>query len=325
MLESFKASKSGRLLDQARSRFREIGNTYSATIAGTTVVYTIEPSNIKTIFAGKFDDFDIGWWRRRAFAPAFEDVLITVDGPTWYHQRAMLRPAFNIQQFSDYAFYEPDIDSLIHRIPKDGSTIDMAPLFNTHALSMASRLLFDEPLASLNPDFSASSTRFIEAIHRVNKGIQLTGRWGKLALLQPRDRAFEAGCKTIHDLGDILVQKALSYRKSWKMQTVDRSGENQNRYIFLQELAKEIDNPVKLRNQLLAMLIVGSQTTATLLTSCLSLLSSRPDLWAKLRGEAITLGLPSSETVRAFTFLNHVVNEGLSHSLLLLEHWTEGN
>ncbi|KAL8896090.1 MAG: hypothetical protein Q9207_007884 [Kuettlingeria erythrocarpa] len=312
MLENVKSWKAGRLLERLQSRFHRASNTYSATVAGNNVIFTIEPENVKAIFSEQFDDFDVGWIRRRAFAPSIGDVLITSDGAKWHQQRAMLRPAFNKQQYSDFAFYEGDIDQLLQAIPGDGSTIDLAPLFYKHALTLASRLLFDEPMATLNPDFAASSDRFIEAFGRVNRGNERRILLGRLLPLMPRDRDYEAGCQVIHEYGDNIVQRALAYRKSWASSGVaEGCGKPRDRYVFLQELAKEIDDPLELRNHLIGMLLVGSETTASLLTSCLGLLSGRPQLWARLRQEAQDLGIPTSESVKSFASLSNVINEAL--------------
>ena len=314
MVRNYKSWKAGRLLDQMRSNFQLAGNTYSATIAGNTTVLTIDPENIKAIFADRFNDFDAGWLRRRAFAPSIGDVLITADGARWHQQRAMLRPAFHKQQFSDFAFHERDIDSLIRMIPMDGSTIDLAPLFHIHALIITSRLLFDEPMASLNEGFSSSSTRFIQAFDSVNKGNQRRFQLGRFLPLLARDRTYEAACNFLHEYSDVFVQKALAFRKSWAlngMTGVNGDEKTKDRYIFLQEIAKEIDDPTEMRNHLLGMLLVGSETTASLLTSCLSLLSTRPHLWASLHREAIELGVPNRENVHSFASLSHVINEGM--------------
>lgn len=310
MLDNFKSWKAGQLLDRTRSRFRQVGNTYSATVAGMPSIFTIEPENIKAIFSEKFDDFDSGWLRRRAFAPSIGDVLITADGARWHQQRAMLRPAFNKQQYSDFAFYEQDIADLIKRIPGDGTTIDLAPLFHTHALTVASRLLFDEPMASLNPDFATSSSRFLDAFLQVNQGNQKRIRMGAFLPLVPRDRTYEAGCKVVHEYGDIFVQKALTYRDSWTLNDTGSDKKVPDRYIFLQEIAKDIEDRSELRNHLLGMLLVGSETTASFLTGCISLISSRPGTWTKLREEAMGLGVPSSEGLKSFTSLSYILNEG---------------
>ncbi|KAL8751600.1 MAG: hypothetical protein Q9184_006022 [Pyrenodesmia sp. 2 TL-2023] len=311
MLENIRSLKAGRLLDLMRSRFQHMGNTYSATVAGNLMIFTVEPENIKAIFADRFHDFDAGWIRRRALAPAVGDVLITADGARWHQQRAMLRPAFNKQKFSEFAFYQRDIDELISKIPSDGSTIDLAPLFSNHALALASKLLFGESIADLNPEFAAPSNRFVEAFKQGNKGSDLRMRMGRLLPLLPRDRSYEANCRTLHEYSDLFVQKALAYRNSWKADKINGENGAHDRYIFLQELVKELDDPEQLRNQLLGMLLVGSETTASLLTGCLSLLSNRPNLWTNLREAAIELGQPSSEGMRSFTALVHFINEVL--------------
>ncbi|KAL9627082.1 MAG: hypothetical protein Q9204_006823, partial [Flavoplaca sp. TL-2023a] len=314
MLQSFKAAKAARLLDDLRSRFRLMGNTYSATIAGNNYIFTMEPQNIKTIFADRFDDFDAGWQRRRAFAPSIGDVLISADGARWHQQRAMLRPAFKKQLFSDYSFYERDIDRLIRQIPHDSTTIDLAPLFYTHALNLASKLLFDESLATLNPDFGTSSDRFVEAFKNVNNGNQRRLRMGRLLPLMPRDCLYEDSCRVVHEYGDIFVQRALEYRQWWDLNALKelKGGiKPQERYVFLQEIAKNIDDPRELRNHLLGMLLVGSETTASLLSGCFSILSNRPQLWAELHQKAIHIGVPNSDDIRNFDSLNHVINEVL--------------
>ena len=195
-------------------------------------------------------------------------------------------------------------------MPRDGSKIDMAPLFYTHALSLASRLLFDEPLASLNPEFASSSERFIEAFIGVNKGHEMRFRMGRLLPLQPYDRNYKASLKVVHEYGGIFVQKALRYRKAWQKDGIRGNEGSEGRYIFVREIAKENDDPIYLRNCLLGMLLVGSETTASLLTSCLSPLSSKQALWAKMRSEVLEIGDPSYKRVKALTTLNQVINEG---------------
>ena len=172
MIENLKAWKAKALLELQTSRFYTAGFTYSATVAGSYTTFTIEPENIKAVFADRFNDFDVGWLRLRAFAPTIGEVLITSDGARWHHQRALMRPAFNRRQILDPDFFKPDIDVLIGRIPKDGTTLDMAPLFHAHALSLASKLLFGEPMASLNPDFNQSAQEFMDAVRETNRGIE---------------------------------------------------------------------------------------------------------------------------------------------------------
>lgn len=307
MHENLKAWKAKSLLELLRQRFHTAGSTYSATVAGKRYIFTIEPENIKAVFADRFDDFDAGRPRLRAMASAIGEVLITSDGARWHHQRAMMRPAFNRRQNLGCDFFKPDIDTLISRIPKDGS-VDMAPLFQAHALTLASRLLFGEPIASLIPDFNHESQRFTDAARETNRGIELRFRVGHFLPLMPRDHEYEKAKKTLHEYTDVFVQKALKHRE----ESNDKSG---GRYVFLHELSKESDDPVYLRNHLLSMLLVGSETTASLLTGCLSLLSKNPDLWAGMRSEVLQMGdsHPDYDRVKMLKSLTYLINEGNLH------------
>ena len=80
MLENIKFWKAKKFVELTRARYYTAGFTYSATVAGNRTIFTIEPQNIKAIFADRFDDFDVGWFRLKAFAPTIGEVLITSDG-----------------------------------------------------------------------------------------------------------------------------------------------------------------------------------------------------------------------------------------------------
>ena len=311
MLENVDCWKRKRYLSLLKSRFDAFGRTFSARVAGNSFIYTCEPENFKAILADKFEDFDVGWHRLRAMRPVLGEVLITTDGARWHHQRGLLRPAFNRRQIADYRFFQPDIESLISKIPRDRSTINLGPLFNTHAINLATKLLFDEPMSTLNPEFNLKPERFVSAIRETNRGMELRLRAGRLLPLMPRDHSYEAAKAILHEYADAFVRKAMGYRKRWE-QDAENEGNGEDRYVFLRELAKESEDPLDLRNNMLGMLLVGSESTASYLTSSLWVLSSRQDLWAKMRSEV--LGIKEDELnyerMKTLTTLNYVMNEG---------------
>ena len=276
------------------------------------MIFTIEPQNFKAIFADKFEDFDVGWQRLRAFGPTLGQVLITTDGARWRHQRSLLRPVFTRRQISDYRFFQQDIDTLITKIPRDGSTINLAPLFHTHAVNLATKLLFDEPMSTLNPEFHSKPERFVDAVRETNRGMEMRLRTGRLLSLMPRDHPYETAKDILHEYADAFVRKAVGYRKSWEQGGAESNEKGEDRYVFLRELAKESDDPLQLRNHMLGMFLVGSESTASFLTSSLSVLSNRQDLWAKMRSEVLNMGdaEPSYERIKTLTTLNYVMNEG---------------
>ena len=302
------------LLSRLKQRFEQMGDTYSVTIAGNKMVHTIDPENIKAFLATQFDDFDVGWQRRRAMAPTMGEILLSADGARWHRYRAMLRPAFSRRQISAYETFKHDIDDLLCTLPRDGSTVDLAPHFYRTALALGTRLLFDEPMSSLNPGFESSAEEFIEAFHTANRGAELRVRMGLLLPLMPRNRQYDNANTVLHKYADAFVRKALGYRKAWEFSDGASSETPNERYVFLHELAKETDDPIRLRDHLLGMLLAGSETTASLLTSCLSILSHRRILWAELRAEVLEMEgqEPSYERVKVLTKLTHFINEGIS-------------
>lgn len=240
-------------------------------------------------------------------------MLITSDGARWHSQKRLIQPAFNRRQISDYKFFQQDLDTLITKIPRDKSTINLAPLFNAHAINLATRLLFDEPMSTLNPEFDSKPERFVDAVREANRGMEMRFRAGRLLPLMPRDHPFEAAKDIIHEYADAFVRKAVGYRKSWEQDGAESDEKGEDRYVFLRELAKESEDPLHLRNHILGMLLVASESTASVLTSLLSVLSDRQDLWARMRSEVLNMPdvEPNYERIKTLTTLNYVINEGL--------------
>ena len=321
MLENVDCWKRKRYLNLLKSRFDGVGRTFSAKVAGNAFIYTCEPENFKAILADKFGDFDVGWHRLRAMRPVLGEVLITTDGARWHHQRALLRPAFNRRQISDYRFFQPDIETLISKIPRDRSTINLAPLFNVHAINLATRLLFDEPMSTLNREFDSKPERFVSAVRETNRGMELRLRAGRLLPFMPRDKSYEAAKDILHEYADAFVRKAMGYRKAWEKDGTESHENGEDRYVFLRELAKDSEDPLDLRNNMLGMLLVGSESTASFLTSSLWALSHRQDIWAQMRSEVLSIGDAdlNYERMKTLTTLNNVMNEGKS-TMFLASH-----
>lgn len=86
-----------------------------------------------------------------------------------------------------------------------------------------------------------------------------------------------------------------------------------SRYVFLHELIKQTSNKVEIRSELLNILLAGRDTTASLLSNVWWEISSRPDVWAKLRAEVDELGgeKPTFAQIKEMKYLRAVLNESL--------------
>ena len=70
------ASKNGRILELAQSRYDKLGLTWSARMMGQTYVNTIDIENVKAILATNFKDFGLGQ-RQEAFGAMLGQGIFT--------------------------------------------------------------------------------------------------------------------------------------------------------------------------------------------------------------------------------------------------------
>lgn len=122
------------------------------------VISTIEPENVKTILATKFQDYSLGKGRQEVFGPIFGDGIFTQDGKGWERSRALIRPNFVRQQVADLDMFESHVGHLIKAIPRNGSTIDLQDLFFSLTMDSATEFLFGKSTNTLAPGLETKST-----------------------------------------------------------------------------------------------------------------------------------------------------------------------
>ena len=83
------------------------------------------------------------------------------------------------------------------------------------------------------------------------------------------------------------------------------------RYILLNELVERAKDPIVLRDESTAALLGGTETTASLLSNLLYLLSRRPEVWQQLRAEALGIGdkALNREHMKEAVYLSYCINE----------------
>ena len=86
-----------------------------------------------------------------------------------------------------------------------------------------------------------------------------------------------------------------------------------SRYVFLHELVSQTEDKLKIRSELLNILLAGRDTTASLLSNSWFELSNRPDVWHRLQCEVDSLdgGSPTFEKLKDMKYLRAVFNESL--------------
>ena len=86
-----------------------------------------------------------------------------------------------------------------------------------------------------------------------------------------------------------------------------------SRYVFLHELVSQTTDKIKIRSELLNILLAGRDTTASLLSNVWFELSNRPDVWRRLQRDVDSVNgeCPSFEKLKDMKYLRAVLNESL--------------
>lgn len=117
-----------RRLEAIKRLYDSYGSTYSVRFFGQRTIYTIDPENLRSIFAINFHHYGLQPFRLPASMPAIGRNIFTTDGPYWKHSRDQVTPIFTRARLSDISDFEEHFEQMLARIPRDGSPFDMMPL-----------------------------------------------------------------------------------------------------------------------------------------------------------------------------------------------------
>jgi len=336
------AKAQGRLLEWNVCQFYDkddpTADTFSMRMAGTDVITTRNPENIKSVLATNFNDFGLGV-RHEMLGPLLGDGIFTLDGNGWKHSRTMLRPQFAREQVSHVRMLEPQVQALIKHIDyykQQGAEFDIQELFFKLTVDSATEFLFGESVNSLHDpelgfvipehDFP-QRLHFAEAFNLsqeyLSKRIVLQGLYWII-----NGRRFKDVNRTVHEFADHYIDKVLKMTES-ELEDVSKDA-----YIFLYELAKKTRNPQVLRDQALNVLLAGRDTTAGLLSFTFFELGRHPEILHKLQQEIRNeFGSGSESDVQNITFeslkkceyLKAVINETLRMYPVVPKNFREAN
>ncbi|CAK3741847.1 Cytochrome P450 52A12 [Lecanosticta acicola] len=304
-IANVKALKNHRLLETGVERFRELGgHTFQMKLLGRKLHFTTEPENLKTIQALEHKKWSLGRRRKYGFRPLLGVGIFTTDGQEWQHSRDMLRPNFARSQVGNLTELETHVRHLIAAIPHN-QQVDLSELFFRLTIDSATEFLFGESTESLTTE---SATGFAEAFNYSQDFIANSARWGPWARLFTATKRFENDRKFIFDFVDYFVDQGLAKRDQL---LAEKS--SADRYVFIDELVRQTPDRIRIRSELLNILLAGRDTTASLLTNAWFMLSKRPDIWKKLQAEVARLdgALPTFEQLKELKYLKAVLNESL--------------
>ena len=309
ILQLVQALKENYFLDYVQGLFGKYGNTFAYNTFGTRAIWTMEPENIKACLATQSQDFEIGASRHKALIPLVGHSILTTDGRLWTHHRAMIRPNFVKTQLGNFEIFENHFSNLLACIPRDNSTFDLRDLFQKLTMDISTDFLLGCSTNSLALHATRCKDEFSQAWDTAMLWVPLRCHLGSIMDWIPHPSFFKA-CKTIQGYADNLVALALASRRHLHQDRIADS--HNNRYIFLHELAKDVTEPIQLRDHAISILSAGRDTTAELLSCTINLLAKQRGVMALLRREVNQLGgqKPTFDTLKGMVYLRNVIYEG---------------
>lgn len=181
-------------------------------------------------------------------------------------------------------------------------------------MDSSTEFLFGKSVNSLGSTDGSEQEKFGKQFDAAQSKLGMRARMGRFAFLYT-NKEFDTACKDVRNFVDEIVRKELEKTEPRDAEKAVVGKEEEGRYVFLAELIKVTRDPVRLRDELLNVLLAGRDTTASLLSNTIHALVRHPQVWKKLRAEVEELGgeKPDYETLRNLKYLKCVLNECKYH------------
>jgi cytochrome P450 len=228
----------------------------------------------------------------------------------WHNSRQLIRPQFIKDRVSDLNTFETHFQALLPLLEGSlpGSTVRVDDLFFRFTLDAATDFLLGNSVNSLeNP-----RVEFAEAFAEVQHVQAVIARAGPAQALVPK-KGFYKSLKVLNSFVEKYVDQALALSPA----ELEAKTKSDHGYTFLHALASYTRDRTVLRDQLVAILLAGRDTTAVTLSWLFYSLSQHPEVVAALRQEIFaTLGpdqttKPTYEHLKSMRYLQHTMNETL--------------
>ena len=329
-----------------QSIFEEVGNhTAEFRVLNRRIIFTDDVDNIKAILASQFGDYGKGEPFHRETKPFLGDSIFTTDGPSWHASRQLLRPQFIKDRVSDLHTFENHLDIFFTAmsvggdasaaaaalaaqragtspavpLSADGRVLDISDLFFRYTLDVITDFLLGKDTQSL----TTPRQEFAAAFNEVQRVQSLISRTGPAQGIIPRG-SYHRGLRVLDKFISPFIDRALLLSPEELEKTIHDTGDEHDeggRYTFLHALAQFTRDRKVLRDQLMAVLLAGRDTTATTLSWTIYELSKKPECVERLRAEiAEYVGVEDSDTgcrnptyadLKSMKYLRHVINETL--------------
>jgi cytochrome P450 len=239
---------------------------------------TNDEINIKAVLATQFSDYGKGEKFNKDFHDFLGDSVFSTDGEVWHKFRQLMRPQFIKDRVSDIKTVERHFSVLlsIFQGPQENKIIDVRDLFLRFTLDASTDFLLGRSVDSLKNAHVA----FEDAFKYLQQVQSYIARLGSLAWIVLR-RKFNRQVKVLNRFVESYIEEALSFLP----EELESKTKSDDGCTFLHALAAHMRDRKILRDQLVAVLIAGRDTTAVTLQWLFYELSYKPEVVDKLRAE----------------------------------------
>lgn len=271
------------------------------------VIMTADPENIKAVLATQFNDYGKGEQFHKEWEDFLGDAIFVTDGKRWSEARALLRPFFERSRVADLEIIEEHVQEMLYHLgPGDGRTIDARNLMSRFSLDASTHFLFGQSAGSLVDERAEFGLAFDE----VQRLQTLQGRAGPIGVFIPMHK-FHQGLKTMDRFIEPYIAAALA------MTPEELEGKLKQEETFLHALARHTRDRKVIRDQLVALLLAGRDTTSCVLSWMILELSRNPRVVRKIQQEINEVigarhgRLPTYDQIKNMKYLNWTINETL--------------
>ncbi|KAK7752037.1 hypothetical protein SLS62_006001 [Diatrype stigma] len=284
-------------------------------------ILTRDPEHIKAVLTTKFASYGKGARFHDLWRPFLGDSIFTTDGPLWSDSRSLIRPMFVKDRVSDLATFERGVATLMSKLPPSGEMVDIMDLLYRMTLDVTTDFLLGANCNSLNNPQS----EFASAFNEVQSIQMMLTMIGPFESLVPRHR-YNRGIAVINRFVMPYIEQALALPQD-ELERKVSNDDDTDTDTFLHNLARHTRDPAVLRDQLVAVLLAGRDTTAATLSWTFFELCRHPEKLARLRREitAAVGGIgaqqqqqqqqawrvPTYDDLKGMTYLRHVLSETL--------------
>jgi cytochrome P450 len=293
-------TRNQRLLEQ----FQERGTTFKTTAMGCNRIFTIDPTNLKAVFGGSWEDWGVQPVRFEAFRPLVSEGVLIMDGHAWRTARNLAQNIIDriLRAYSsDLTELDSHIDNLLDNIGTGTGSVDLQPLFYQYTMDVSTNNIFGESIQAMERGQKGIvGKRFLDAFVHC---LKMAGERDEVPRWFHRiyDYQYQKSCRIVHDCTDKYLRNA-----------IDLNTPRLKDEILQVQWAHATNDRVSARNHILNVLAASFDTGAILLTNAFFFLSRDPVRYAKLRGEAMAFnGVPDSHSIKSLTYLQAVLNETL--------------